>query len=97
MNASPVEFLTSKTIPRPIPCFYNNFEHLDRLAKVDVEGSSPFSRSKNFKPDEDFLVGLFSFWAILINSRPLMNCRLIFSSRGDVHFDPCCLSSVRRN
>jgi hypothetical protein len=42
------------------------------LAKVDVEGSSPFSRSKDFKPGEHFLAGLFSFLADLINSGALI-------------------------
>jgi hypothetical protein len=35
------------------------------LAKVDVAGSSPVSRSKNFKPDAAFCAGLFRSGAIL--------------------------------
>ena len=96
MNAPPVEPKTSKIIPAKIICFINDYINLGRLAKVDVEGSSPFSRSKNFKPDGEFLVGLFSFSAVLIKSARLMKRRLTFSRFGEVHFDPLATPELTR-
>jgi len=42
--------------------------HFRRLAKVDVAGSSPVSRSNKFKPDAHMLVGLFRSGAALMNT-----------------------------
>jgi hypothetical protein len=46
MNVPPVETKTSRIIPSKISCLINDYKDMGRLAKVDLEGSSPFSRSK---------------------------------------------------
>jgi hypothetical protein len=52
-----------------IICFYREFN----LAKVDVAGSSPVSRSRNIKPDAHLRVGLLSFWVQLIDDGPVID------------------------
>ena len=83
MNIVSDEMITSNFRPAVTSLTLFRFRDWLGLAKVDVEGSSPFSRSINCKPDAYLRAGLFSFSAILINSPRLMRRRLIFLTFGD--------------
>jgi hypothetical protein len=72
MNGDPVERITSKTAPSRTRRLSFDFIDFRRLAKVDVAGSSPVSRSKNNKPDAEFRAGLFRLGRSLMNTAELM-------------------------